>query len=147
MFEKLEKLKNQYEELQARMARPEVYSDAAAFAACDREARELAPIVEAYRAYQTACDDMDAALELGDEEEYRAAKAEREAREGEIRLLLLPKDPNDGKNVIMEIRGGVGGEEGMLFAADLFRMYSMYADRRDWRIELASVNRTDLGGL
>ena len=106
MFEKLEKLKNQYEELCARMARPEVYSDAAAFAACDREAREIAPIVEAYRAYSAACDDMDAALELGDEEEYRAAKAEREAREDEIRLLLLPKDPNDGKNVIMEIRGG-----------------------------------------
>ena len=147
MFEKLEKLKNQYEELSARMARPEVYSDAAAFAACDREARELAPIVEAYRAYQTACDDMDAALELGDEEEYRAAKAEREAREGEIRLLLLPKDPNDGKNVIMEIRGGVGGEEGMLFAADLFRMYSMYAERRGWRIEVANASETELGGF
>ena len=147
MFEKLEKLKNQYEELNARMARPEVYSDAAAFAACDREARELAPIVETYRAYKAACDDMDAALELGDEEEYRAAKAEREAREGEIRLLLLPKDPNDGKNVIIEIRGGVGGEEGMLFAADLFRMYSMYAERRGWRIEVANASETELGGF
>ena len=109
MFDKLEKLKNQYEELCARMARPEVYSDASAFAACDREAREIAPIVGAYRAWIAAGEDMTAAQELGDEEEYRAAKAERDRRESEIRVLLLPKDPNDGKNVIMEIRGGVGG--------------------------------------
>ena len=130
MFEKLEKLKNQYEELCARMERPEVYSDAAAFAACEKEARELRPLVEAYRAWLAAGEDMEAATELGDEEEFRAAKAERERRESEIRILLLPKDPNDGKNVIMEIRGGVGGEEGMLFAADLFRMYSPIPARR-----------------
>ena len=147
MFEKLEKLKNQYEELSARMERPEVYSDAAAFAACEREARELRPLVEAYRAWLAAGEDMEAATELGDEEEFRAAKAARERREGEIRLLLLPKDPNDGKNVIMEIRGGVGGEEGMLFAADLFRMYSMYAERKGWRVEVANSSETELGGF
>ena len=147
MFDKLERLKNQYEELTARMERPEVYSDAAAFTACEREARELRPLVEAYRAWIAAGEDMSAAEELGDEEEYRAAKAEREAREGEIRLLLLPKDPNDGKNVIMEIRGGVGGEEGMLFAADLFRMYSLYADKRGWKLEVANVSETELGGF
>ena len=146
MFEKLEKLKNQYEELTARMERPEVYSDAAAFAACDREARELRPLIEAYRAWVAAGEDMEAATELGDEEEFRSAKAERERFEREIRLLLLPKDPNDGKNVIMEIRGGVGGEEGMLFAADLFRMYAMYAERKGWRVEVANSSETELGG-
>lgn len=146
MFEKLGKLKNQYEELTARMERPEVYSDAAAFAACDREARELRPLIEAYRAWTAAGEDMEAATELGDEEEFRSAKAARERFEGEIRLLLLPKDPNDGKNVIMEIRGGVGGEEGMLFAADLFRMYAMYAERKGWRVEVANSSETELGG-
>ena len=146
MFDKLKLLKNRYEELTERMQRPEVYSDAARFAECDREARELAPIVEAYRALLAAEDDIAAAQELGDEEEYRSAKAERERLEREIKLLLLPKDPNDGKNVIMEIRGGVGGEEGMLFAADLFRMYSMYAERRGWKVEVANSSETELGG-
>ncbi len=146
MFDKLGKLNNQYEELLARMERPEVYSDAAAFAACEREARELRPLVEAYRAWIAAGEDMLAATELGDEEEYRAAKTARERREDEIRILLLPKDPNDGKNVIMEIRGGVGGEEGMLFAADLFRMYAMYAERKGWRVEVANSSQTELGG-
>ena len=146
MFDKLEKLKNQYEELRTRMERPEVYSDAAAFAACDRAARELAPVVEAYAALRRAGEDMAAATELGDEEEFRAAKAARESLEDEIKRLLLPKDPNDGKNVIMEIRGGVGGEEGMLFAADLFRMYAMYAERRGWRVEVANSSETELGG-
>ena len=146
MFDKLERLKNQYEELKARMERPEVYSDASKFAACEREARELRPLVEAYRAWIAAGEDMEAATELGDEEEFRAAKAARERCEGEIKILLLPKDPNDGKNVIMEIRGGVGGEEGMLFAADLFRMYAMYAERRGWRVEVANSSETELGG-
>ena len=147
MFEKLEKLKNQYEELCARMERPEVYSDASAFAACEREARELRPIVEAYRAYLAAGEDMAAAQELDDEEEFRAAKQQRSLLENELKILLLPRDPNDGKNVIMEIRGGVGGEEGMLFAADLYRMYAMYAERRGWRVEIANASETELGGF
>ncbi len=146
MFDKLERLKNQYDELTGRMERPEVYSDVSAFSKCEREARELRPIVEAYRAWLAAGEDMAAAQELGDEEEYRSAKAARERCEAEIRILLLPKDPNDGKNVIMEIRGGVGGEEGMLFAADLFRMYSMYAERKGWRVEVANSSETELGG-
>lgn len=146
MFEKLEALKKRYEELAARMERPEVYSDAAQFAACEREARELRPIVEAYRAWIAAGEDMEAAKELGDEEEFRAAKVSRERCENEIRILLLPKDPNDGKNVIMEIRGGVGGEEGMLFAADLFRMYGLYAEKKGWRVEVANSSETELGG-
>ncbi len=155
MFEKLKALKNQYEQLQSRMEQPETYLDVALYSKLEREARELAPIVEAYTAYEKAQADILSAQELMDEpelrelaqEEYASAKAERERLEHEIKLLLLPKDPNDAKNVIMEIRGGVGGEEGMLFAADLFRMYSMYAERKGWKIDVANVNDTELGGI
>ena len=155
MFEKLKLLKNQYEQLCARMEMPETYADPALYSRYERESRELAPIVEAYCAYERACASMEEALELmGDaemkelaQEEYTAAKAEKERLEQEIKILLLPKDPNDSKNVIMEIRGGVGGEEGMLFAADLFRMYSMYAESRGWRTEIANISETELGGI
>ncbi len=146
MFSRLDKLKNQYEELCARMERPEVYSDASAFAACEREARELRPIVEAYRAYLAAGEDMAAAQELDDEEEFRAAKQQRSFLENELKILLLPRDPNDGKNVIVEIRQSAGGEESALFAAVLFRMYAMYAESRGWKPELLNVNPTELGG-
>ncbi|MBQ3211399.1 MAG: peptide chain release factor 1 [Oscillospiraceae bacterium] len=155
MFDKLKTIKMQYEQLLARMQQPETYQDAALFARCDRESRELAPVVEAYMAYEKAERDMESALELMNDaefrelaqEEYVQAKSDKERLEQEIKILLLPKDPNDNKNVIMEIRGGVGGEEGMLFAADLFRMYSMYAERRGWKIEVANVNETELGGI
>lgn len=155
MFEKLKLLRNQYLELCRRMEEPETYSDPGAFARCERQSRELAPIVEAYTAYEQAEADMKAAQELMEDEElrelaqeeYRAAKARREQLEEQIKLLLIPKDPNDSKNVIMEIRGGVGGEEGMLFAADLFRMYSLYAESKGWKIEVANVSETELGGI
>ena len=155
MFEKLKLLKNQYEQLCARMEMPETYADPALYSRYERESRELAPIVEAYCAYERACAAMEEPLELmGDaemkelaQEEYTAAKADKERLEQEIKILLLPKDPNDSKNVIMEIRGGVGGEEGMLFAADLFRMYSMYAESRGWRTEIANISETELGGI
>lgn len=155
MLDKLRILKNQYEQLQRRMEEPETYSDPALYARCEREARELAPIVGAYCEYERAEEDMRAALELMDDaemrelaqEEYAEAKARTAELAEKMKLLLLPKDPNDAKNVIMEIRGGVGGEEGMLFAADLFRMYSMYAESRGWRIEIANINETELGGI
>ena len=155
MFEKLRALKNQYEQLLERMQMPETYADPALYAKYDREAREIAPVVDAYTAYEKAEGDMNGALELMSEpefrelaqEEYAAAKAERDRLTQEIKILLLPKDPNDEKNVIMEIRGGVGGEEGMLFAADLFRMYSMYAEKRGWKIDIANINETELGGI
>ena len=155
MFEKLKLLKNQYEQLCARMEMPETYSDPALYSRYERESRDLAPIVEAYCAYERACASMEEALALmGDsemkelaQEEYAAARAEKERLEQEIKILLLPKDPNDSKNVIMEIRGGVGGEEGMLFAADLFRMYSMYAESRGWKTEIANISETELGGI
>ena len=155
MLDKLRILKNQYEQLQRRMEEPETYSDPALYARCEREARELAPIVGAYCEYERAEEDMRAALELMDDaemrelaqEEYAEAKARMAELSEKMKLLLLSKDPNDAKNVIMEIRGGVGGEEGMLFAADLFRMYSMYAESRGWRIEIANINETELGGI
>ncbi len=155
MLDKLRILKNQYEQLQRRMEEPETYSNPALYARCEREARELAPIVGAYCEYERAEEDMRAALELMDDaemrelaqEEYAETKARMAELSEKMKLLLLPKDPNDAKNVIMEIRGGVGGEEGMLFAADLFRMYSMYAESRGWRIEIANINETELGGI
>ena len=155
MFDRLRRVKNQYEELLRRMEEPETYSDPSLYARCDREARELRALAEAYAAYEKAEADLEGAKELMNDpemrelaqEEYAAARRDRERLENEIRILLLPKDPNDGKNVIMEIRGGVGGEEGMLFAADLFRMYAMYAERRGWRVEVANASETELGGF
>ena len=155
MLDKLRILKNQYEQLQRRMEEPETYSNPALYARCEREARELAPIVGAYCEYERAEADVRTSLELMDDaelrelaqEEYAEPKARMAELSEKMKLLLLPKDPNDAKNVIMEIRGGVGGEEGMLFAADLFRMYSMYAESRGWRIGIANINETELGGI
>ena len=155
MLDRLKRVKNQYEELMRRMEEPETYSDPALYAKYEREARELEPLITAYRQYNGACAAMDEALSLMSDpemkelaqEEYTAAKLDRERLEQEIKILLLPKDPNDGKNVIMEIRGGVGGEEGMLFASDLFRMYSMYAESKGWKIEVANISETELGGI
>ena len=155
MLDKLRILKNQYEQLQRRMEEPETYSNPALYARCEREARELAPIVGAYCEYERAEADVRTSLELMDDaelrelaqEEYAEAKARMAELSEKMKLLLLPKDPNDAKNVIMEIRGGVGGEEGMLFAADLFRMYSMYAESKGWKIDIANVSETELGGI
>ena len=155
MFDRLSRIKNQYEELLRRMEEPETYSDPALYARCDREARELRPLAEAYAAYEKAGQDLEDARELMNDpemrelaqEEYLQAKAEQEKLEHEIRILLLPRDPNDSKNVIMEIRGGVGGEEGMLFAADLYRMYTMYAESKGWKVEVVNVSETELGGI
>ena len=113
------------------------------------------PVVEAYRAYSRAEADIAAATdmlsdpelrELG-QEELTAAKAERERLEGELKRLLLPRDPNDDKSVVLEIRAGIGGEEGALFAADLLRMYTMYAERRGFTLDVVSLNETELGGV
>ena len=155
MFDKLKLIKNQYEERLKRLEEPETYSDPALYARIDREARDLAPLVEAYQAYVNACSDMDTAADMMNDaelrafaqEEYAAAKEKREALEQKLKILLLPKDPNDSKNVIMEIRGGVGGEESSLFASDLFRMYSMYAERKGWKLDVVNVSETELGGF
>ena len=153
--EKLRALKNQYAELEARLAAPETYADPARVAQLNREQRELEPVVTAYRAYERRKRDLaDAEALLSDpdmkelaQEEYTEAKADVARLEEEIRVLLLPRDPNDGKNVIVEIRAGVGGEEAALFANSLYRMYAMYAEARRWNVEVTSLSDTELGGI
>ena len=155
MFEKLRQITKQYDELLARLEQPETYGDAALYAKTEKQARQLQPLAAAYAAWESAGERLaEAEALLSDpemkelaQEELAAAKAERAELEQKLRVLLLPKDPNDDKNVILEIRGGVGGEEGMLFAADLYRMYSLYADRRGWKLEIANLSETELGGF
>ena len=155
MFENLESLKKQYEEIRERLDQPDVYSDASRYSRLEKELREITPVISAYTEYRKAEADLETARQLLDDEEMRELAREefQDAKdrlvrlEEEIKLLLLPKDPNDEKNVILEIRSGVGGEESALFAADLYRMYSMYAESKGWKIELARINETDLGGI
>ena len=155
MLEKLEKISSRYEELCAKSEQPDFYADPAKAVRLMREKNELEPVVTAYRAYRRAEREMAEAEELMGEpemkelcqESYAAARAEKERLAQELELLLLPKDPNDGKSVIVEIRGGVGGEESALFAHSLFRMYSMYAARKGWTVELMNYNDTELGGV
>ena len=156
MLDKLSQVENRYEELQARSEQPDFYADPKAAARSMKEQRELEPVVKTFRAYKAARQAMDEALELMElepemkdfcQEEYQTAKKQSEALSEELRVLLLPRDPNDEKNVIVEIRGGVGGEESALFAHSLFRMYSMYAAAKGWRLELLNYNETELGGV
>ncbi len=153
--EKLKALEHQYAELEARLAAPETYGDPARVARLNKEQRELEPVVTTYRAWVRRRQDLQEAEGLLSDpdmkelaqEEYASAKADLESMEERLKILLLPRDPNDGKNVIMEIRAGVGGEEAALFAHSLFRMYSMYAESRHWHVEVDSVNETELGGV
>ena len=158
MLDKLKQVEDRYEELCARAEQPDFYADPKKAAAWLREQKELAPIVAAYRAYCAAQRDMqdaaelmagqaDAELKALCQEELAGAKKRAAALEQELRVLLLPHDPNDGKNVILEIRPGVGGEESALFAHSLFRMYSLYAAARGWTVELLNYSETELGGI
>jgi len=155
MLDKLKQIEEKYQELEHKMTLPEFYGDPAVYKNLSREQKELAPLVEAYRDYLKHHDDMESARgllsdpDLKDlaQEEYEASRAALEADEEKLRLLLLPRDPNDARNVIVEIRGGVGGEESALFAADLYRMYSMYAEARRWKTEIANLNETEIGGI
>ena len=155
MLDKLAAVANRFEELCARSEQPDFYNDPRKAAAILRERNDLEPIIEAYRAYRTAEQEMADAEELMSDPEmkelcqetYTAAKKAKEELFGQLQILLLPKDPNDEKGVIMEIRGGVGGEESALFAHSLFRMYSMYAAQKGWTIELMNYNDTELGGV
>ena len=155
MMEKLRSLDLHYADVEARLGAPETYDDPALVAKLNKEQRELEPVVTAYRAYQRRRQDLsDAEALMGDpdmkelaQEEFHQAKEDMARLEEEIKVLLLPRDPNDDKNVIVEIRAGVGGEEAALFAHSLFRMYSMYADARRWKVEVDSVNETELGGI
>ena len=155
MLDKLAAVANRFEELCARSEQPDFYNDPKKAAVILRERNDLEPIIEAYQAYRTAERDMRDAEELMSDPEmkelcqqtYLEAKQTKETLYKQLQLLLLPKDPNDDKSVIMEIRGGVGGEESALFAHSLFRMYSMYAAQKGWSVELMNYNETELGGV
>ena len=155
MLEKLKAVENRFDELCFKSEQPDFYSDPKKAAALLREKNDLEPIVEAFNAYNRALQDMADAEELMSDPEmkefcqqtYQSAKASSEELYRQLQILLLPKDPNDEKSVIVEIRDGVGGEESALFAHSLFRMYSMYAAAKGWRIELMNLNETELGGV
>ena len=155
MLEKLKEIALRYEDLQAQLADPGVYGDAVRLRDVTRELKELEPIVAAYHAWRAAqASRADAEELLHDpdlrelaQEEFAAGRAECERLERELTLLLLPKDPNDRRNVILEIRSGVGGEESALFAGTLLRMYTMYAQSRGWRCETVNLSETELGGV
>ena len=155
MLEKLESIDLHYQNLEAQLGAPETYGDPDLVARLNREQRELEPLVTAYRHLKRRQADLEEAEallgdpELGEmaREELSQAKGDIEALEQEIKILLLPRDPNDDKNVIVEIRAGVGGEEAALFAHSPFRMYAMSADARRWKVEVDSENQTELGGI
>ena len=155
MLSKLQAVASRYEELCAKSEQPDFYSDPKQAAKLLREKNDLEPIVESYHAYNRALQEMEDAQELMADPEmkelcqqtYQDAREEKERLYRELQILLLPKDPNDEKNVIVEIRGGVGGEESALFAHSLFRMYSMYAAAKGWSIELMNYSETELGGI
>ncbi len=155
MLEKLAAVASRYEELCARSEQPDFYNDPKKAAAFLREKNELEPIVEAFSQYNAALAEMQDAQELMGEPDmkefcqqtYQQAKQQSEDLYRQLQILLLPKDPNDEKSVIVEIRGGVGGEESALFAHSLFRMYSMYAAQKGWSVELLNYNDTELGGV
>ena len=155
MLDKLKIVEARYQEVEARLADNATYADPALAARLNQEQKELAPLMEVYRAFlqmQKTLEESQALFsdpDLGElaREEFAAAKAALPELENQLKILLLPKDPNDDKNVIVEIRAGVGGEEAALFAADLYRMYSMYAEGRHWSVEVDSVSETELGGM
>ena len=158
MFDKLETVVNRYEQIAVELSRPETAADNAVFTKLMKEHAELTPIVEKYREYTAAKNSEKEALEILSEggldkdfkelaeEEFKKAKADIERCSEELKILLLPKDPNDEKNVIVEIRGGAGGEEAALFAGSLYRMYTMYSESKRWSIEVINANETELGG-
>ena len=155
MLDKLRAVENRFDELCFKSEQPDFYADPKKAAKLLREKNDLEPIIEAFRAYKTAQQEMTDAEELMSDPEmkelcqetYAAAKAAKEELFEKLQILLLPKDPNDDKSVIVEIRGGVGGEESALFAHSLFRMYSMYAAKQGWSVELLNYNETELGGV
>ena len=159
MFEKLSAVEDRYAEIGEKLTDPSVISDNALYRTLMKEYKTLTPLVETYRDYQKAAADREEARSLLEEggldrdfremveEELHAAGEREQAAAEALKILLLPKDPNDERNVIMEIRGGAGGEEAALFARSLLRMYSMYAERCRWKVEVLSLNETELGGV
>ena len=158
MLDKLHAVEEKYRELESLISDPAVLADMAKWQRLSREHAQLAPVVEKYREYKKVReglleakaifdDNPDADMRRLAEDEIAELRPRLEALERELPILLLPKDPNDAKNVIVEIRGGVGGEEAALFAGDLFRMYARYAERRGWRVDVIDKNATEIGGF
>ncbi|ACM60172.1 peptide chain release factor 1 [Caldicellulosiruptor bescii] len=158
MIEKLQVIEEKYLELEKKISDPEIISQPQEWQKLMKEHSNLQPIVEKFREYKRILDTIKEAEELLDtdldedfeklvKEELNRAKEQKEIVETQLKILLLPKDPNDEKNVIMEIRAGAGGEEAALFAAELFRMYSRYAERKNWKVEVMSTSESDLDGF
>jgi peptide chain release factor 1 len=157
MFDKLSTVESQYEDLMTRLGTAEVQSDQAEYRKAAKQLSDLEPLVQKYREYKSVQKDIEGSEELVGgadpdmrqlaEEELKELQTRREAILGDLRMLLVPKDPNDEKNVILEIRAGTGGDEAALFAADLFRMYSRFAERQRWRLEVMSSSESGTGGL
>lgn len=158
MFDKLEDLVIRLEEILNELADPECMNDNTRFRKLMKEQADLTPIVDKYKEYKAAKEGIEDSLAMLEaesdpdmremaKEELNECKAKVEETEKDLKILLLPKDPNDEKNVIVEIRGGAGGDEAALFAAELFRMYSQYADRSRWKVEMMSLNENGLGGF
>lgn len=158
MFDKLEDLVAKYEELLNELNNPDIVNDQARYKKVMKEQNDLTPIVEAYKDYKQAKKDVEDSLAILDaesdeemrelaKEEMNSAKEKIEKLEQQLKILLLPKDPNDDKDIVMEIRAGAGGDEAALFAAELFRMYSHYIESRRWKIEIVNSDETGIGGM
>ncbi len=155
MFDKFEWMQNRYQELSTAVSQPDIIADQALWQKLVREHAQLEPSVHAWEAYRQLLSELNDAQallkdpDLADiaQEELRSLLGRKEEAEQELKVLLLPKDPNDQRNIIMEIRGGAGGEEASLFAAELMRMYTRYAERHSFRVEPISINATELGGI
>ena len=157
MIERLARLEEEFGAVEARLADPAVLSDQRALVAASRRHKELEPIVHTYRRYQSALDDLAVAKEMlaessGDDRQFLRdqiddAEASIASLEAELKVLLLPTDPNDDKNVILEVRGAEGGEEANLFAKDLYEMYARYAERQGWKLEVLGADPSDMGGF
>lgn len=158
MFDKLEATDNKYEEINLKLSDPQIISDQDEYRRLMKEYSELGEIVGKYRDYKKIKSEIDEAKELLDgtldkdfrelvQQEYDETRQKLEQIEKELKILLMPKDPNDNRSVIVEIRGGAGGEEAALFAADLFRMYIRYAERHRWKSEILDMNDTEIGGI
>jgi len=154
MLDKIEELERRFQELEALLSDPVIINNQPEFRKLSREHSDLSPLVEVYRRYRKVIEQIeenkemltDPEMKAMAEEELTALTGEKERLDGEIRLLLLPKDPNDSRNVILEIRAGTGGDESALFSGDLFRMYSRFAEKNRWRVEMLSASESERGG-
>ena len=158
MFDRLEDILRRFEDITMELNDPSVIADQERFRSLMKEQKSLEPLIECYREYKKAKDTIEESLQMLEEEsdpemkemlkeELSDAKDRIPELENQLRILLLPKDPNDEKNVIVEIRAGVGGDEAALFAADMYRLYTRYAERQNWRVETMSVEDIGIGGI